>query len=248
MVDRQQIMDAILGLTKRPEWTERQMDPERAKIDLILCAVGGKQVTVAGMARRWGMPRTTARRVIQTACALVPWLAKCLDSPHGCPDSTTANVHQAVTVDMNMDSLADMHSQPLAGSSVFCKDTIADMGVDSPGSDREADQRRIHGGKDVDINLDPEDPEEIEGMDALERILDALPAEPQCTSPVMGMGFRRPTVTTPEAEPDLESRARELARQSWKAMPDSVKARVGHDFEEFWKTSSGRFLREAAAV
>lgn len=55
------------------------------------------------------------------------------------------------------------------------------------------------------------------------------------------------TMSTRETIVNPEERARELARQSWEGMPDPVKARVGHDFEEFWKTSAGRFRRDAAS-
>jgi hypothetical protein len=82
-----------------------------------------------------------------------------------------------------------------------------------------------------------------EGQAALGNLMDG----PQRQAPTMGMGFRRPPVhPASESTPELEIRARELARKSWSAMPDAVKARVGHDFEEFWKTSAGRFRRDAA--
>lgn len=72
--NNQLIIDAIKLLAQRPEWFERPMDSERAKVDLILVASSGVQVTVAGMARRWKMPRTTARRVIQSTATMAPGL------------------------------------------------------------------------------------------------------------------------------------------------------------------------------
>lgn len=80
---------------------------------------------------------------------------------------------------------------------------------------------------------------------ALESVLDALPVEPK---PSVGSGLLQPEVLGPELAPGLEERARELARQSWDSVPDQVKARVNYDFEEYWKASSNRFLREVAAA
>lgn len=85
--NNQLIIDAIKLLAQRPEWSERPMDSERAKVDLVLVASSGVQVTVAGMARRWKMPRTTARRVIQSAATMAPGLTTYLDSTVSVQDS-----------------------------------------------------------------------------------------------------------------------------------------------------------------
>jgi hypothetical protein len=65
---------------------------------------------------------------------------------------------------------------------------------------------------------------------------------------IMGAGIRPPVAAVPSTdEAQVESRARELARQSWEGMPDPVKARVDYDFEEYWKASAGRFRRDAVS-
>lgn len=216
-IDSQQIMDTIKGLAERPEWCERSMDPERAKIDLILLAARGDVVTVAGMARRWGMPRTSARRVIQAAAALVPWLGTCLDSPK----NDHAPIHDADQVDTGADTEVDCPADarkqgPVNTPSGFV-DIMADGQTDCPMDSPEASPKSDHAGE-------REDGGDIE---ALENLLDTMST--------------RETIVNPE------ERARELARRSWEGMPDPVKARVGHDFEEFWKTSAGRFRRDAAS-
>ena len=150
MVERQQIMDAILGLAERPEWTERNMDPERAKIDLVLLAARGDVVTVAGMARRWGMPRTSARRVMQTAAKLVPWL----DSPKNdhVTDHEAANLD--TIVDIDTDSPADSQNQDEAKLSVMLTDTEADMNMDSPADSPQSLKSADHEDEELDTYLD----------------------------------------------------------------------------------------------
>ncbi|MDY0204977.1 MAG: hypothetical protein RBR49_12755 [Desulfovibrio desulfuricans] len=150
MVERQQIMDAILGLAERPEWTERNMDPERAKIDLVLLAARGDVVTVAGMARRWGMPRTSARRVMQTAAKLVPWL----DSPKNdhVTDHEAANLD--TIVDIDTDSPADSQNQDEAKLSVMLTDTEADMNMDSPADSPQSLKSADHEAEGLDTYLD----------------------------------------------------------------------------------------------
>ena len=154
MIDPQQIMDAILGLAERPEWCERSMDPERAKIDLVLLAARGDVVTVAGMARRWGMPRTSARRVMQTATALVPWLGTYLDSPKNdhVTDHEAANLD--TIVDIDTDSPADSQNQDEAKLSVMLTDTEADMNMDSPADSPQSLKSADHEDEELDTYLD----------------------------------------------------------------------------------------------
>lgn len=138
-VDKRTVMESILGLAERPEWTERNMDPERAKIDLVLLAARGDVVTVAGMARRWGMPRTSARRVIQTATALVPWLGTYLDSPKKDPVTSYEAANLDAMVDMGVDSLQDIRNQGAAEAQAKLADTVADSLMDSPQNSQSVD-------------------------------------------------------------------------------------------------------------
>ena len=131
-IDNQLIIDTIKGLSARPEWCERSMDPERAKIDLVLLAVRGDAVTVAGMARRWGMPRTSARRVIQTAAALVPWLAARLVSPKNDKATDQEAVNLDTMADMCADSLPDSQNQGAAEAPAMLADIVADTDMDIP--------------------------------------------------------------------------------------------------------------------
>jgi len=81
-------------------------------------------------------------------------------------------------------------------------------------------------------------------IEALETLLDA-----HTTSTIL---YDEPSIIheTPDtgnqgATQDLEDRARALARRSWEIMPDPVKARVNHDFEEYWQQSKSQHKRTA---
>jgi hypothetical protein len=317
MVERQQIMDAILGLAERPEWCERSMDPERAKVDLVLLAARGDAVTVAGMARRWGMPRTSARRVMQTAAKLVPWL----DSPKN--DHVTD--HEAACldtmVDMDADTMPDSQSRDAAAAPAMLADTVADIGADSLMDSQQNMQSGDHEDEELVMKLDTmteqwpgevaflsdvqesesmdsmvdmdtdsqnqdmaevpamladtisdmgadsettgvreaflditdlDEPGEIDGMAALESLLDALPAETQRQAPVIGMGLRRPPVAislapAPAAddESQVEVRAREMAAEAWDCADARTFQTCEGEFEQFWMCRKRHFLELA---
>ncbi|MGE4443333.1 MAG: hypothetical protein AB7D27_17895 [Desulfomicrobium sp.] len=131
-IGNQQILDAVQALAGRPEWCERSMDPERAKVDFVLFVARGGAVTVAGMARRWGMPRTSARRVIQTAAVLVPWLDTYLDSPKKDPVIGHEATNLDTMADMGADSLPDSQNQGAAEAPAMLADIVADTDMDSP--------------------------------------------------------------------------------------------------------------------
>lgn len=326
MIDPQQIMDAILGLSARPEWTERNMDPERAKIDLILLAARGDVVTVAGMARRWGMPRTSARRVIQAATALVPWLGTYLDSPKKDPVTSHEAANLDTMMDMGVDMLPDIQNQGTAEAQAKLADTVADRGadilMDSPQNlqsvdheaeglvmkldtmtepesgaafpsevaplddvqeiepmditvdmgtdsqsqdmaeapamladtlaDRGADSETT-GVREAFLDItDLDEPGEIDGMAALESLLDALPAETQRQAPVIGMGLRRPPVAVSPApapaaddEPQVEVRAREMAAEAWDCADARTFQTCEGEFEQFWMCRKRHFMDQA---
>ena len=210
-MENNQIFEAIQGLFLRPEWTERTMDPERAKMDLVLHVAAGGKVTVAGMARRWGMPRTSARRVIQTAAALVPWLGSCVTSPKNDHTPIHGADHVDTCTDTEMDCPSDARKQDSANAQSDFVDSMMDVQTDCPMDSPEAGPENDQPGERGDGG----------DIEALESLLDTKPLS------------------------TLDDRARALARRSWEIMPDPVKARVNHNFEEYWQQSKSQHIRTA---
>jgi hypothetical protein len=68
-------------------------------------------------------------------------------------------------------------------------------------------------------------------IEALETLLDSMST--------------RETIVDPD-EISIEERAKALACRSWEIMPDNVKARVGHNFEEYWQQSKSQHMRTAS--
>lgn len=127
----------------------------------------------------------------------------------------------------------------------FATKPLQDMGSDV--SEAVANQERQESNVEAMRQREEGDGPESEDIIALEELMGDLAERTQSQTKGMSLGFRRPESISPEIAPDVEERARELARQSWAAMPDPVKARVDYDFEEYWKVSAGRFRREAAS-
>lgn len=220
-MENNQIFEAIQSLFLRPEWTERAMDPERAKMDLVLYVAAGGKVTVAGMARRWGMPRTSARRVIHTAAALVPWLGSCVASPKNDHTPIHDADHMDTIKDTETDCPADARKQDSANAQSDFMDSMMDVQTDCPMDGPGASPKNDHAGE-------REDGGDIE---ALEVLRDSMAT--------------KETIVDPE-EISIEERARALACRAWEVMPDNVKARVNHNFEAYWQESKSQHLRTAS--
>ncbi|MBE1427018.1 hypothetical protein H4684_003702 [Desulfomicrobium macestii] len=220
-MENNQIFEAIQGLFLRPEWTERAMDPERAKIDLVLYVANGGNVTIAGMARRWGMPRTSARRVIQTAAALVPWLDACVTSPKNDHTPIHDTDHVDTCTDTKKDCPADARKQDSANAQSDFMDSMMDVQSDCPSDSPEAGPENDQPGERGDGG----------DIEALETLLDSMATTE--------------SVVDPE-EITIEGRAMALARRAWEIMPDNVKARVDHDFDAYWQQSKSQHIRAAA--
>lgn len=234
-MENNQIFEAIQGLFLRPEWTERTMDPERAKMDLVLHVAAGGKVTVAGMARRWGMPRTSARRVIQTAAALVPWLGSCVTSPKNDHTPIHGADHVDTCTDTEMDCPSDARKQDSANAQSDFVDSMMDVQTDCPMDSPEAGPENDQPGERGDGG----------DIEALESLLDTITISEVVIEEIEDVVQQPTEAASPQPLSTLEDRARALARRSWEIMPDPVKARVNHNFEEYWQQSKSQHIRTA---
>ena len=154
-----------------------------------------------------------------------------------------SDVQESESMDSMVDMDTDSQNQDMAKVPAMLADTISDMGADSETTGvREAF---------LDIT-DLDEPGKIDGMAALESLLDTLPAETQRQAPVIGMGLRRPPVAislapAPAAddESQVEVRAREMAAEAWDCADARTFQTCEGEFEQFWMCRKRHFIDQA---